>query len=83
MGERVGFNPAWMIYKELILCGTQAGNRGELETVLGLVAAGKIRPVLFRRVGLHEVAESHTILERRGAIGRVVIVPGLTTGGPP
>lgn len=77
-GDRVSFNPAWAIYKELILSGALCANRGELKTVLGLMESGRIKAAIFRKFGLHQVGQSHAIMESRGAVGRMVIMPALT-----
>jgi NADPH2:quinone reductase len=50
--------------------------RETLAELLGLVAAGKIKPVVAERILLAEAARAHELLERGGYAGKVVLVTG-------
>src|SRR5574342_175 len=43
----------------------------ELRTVMGLVAAGKLKPVIHRSFPLAEAAEAHRVVESREIFGKV------------
>jgi NADPH:quinone reductase-like Zn-dependent oxidoreductase len=48
--------------------------RETLAELLGLLAAGKIKPVVAERIPLAEAARAHEMLERGGYSGKVVLV---------
>jgi NADPH:quinone reductase-like Zn-dependent oxidoreductase len=48
--------------------------RETLTELLGLLAAGKIKPVVAERIPLAEAARAHELLERGGYAGKVVLV---------
>ena len=48
--------------------------RKTLTELLGLLAAGKIKPVVAERIPLVEAARAHQLLERGGYAGKVVLV---------
>lgn len=50
--------------------------RETLAELLGLLAAGRIRPVVAERIPLAEAARAHERLERGGHAGKVVLVTG-------
>ncbi|MEO7000311.1 MAG: zinc-binding dehydrogenase [Ktedonobacterales bacterium] len=64
----------WALFaKELKLIGSYGGTRADLATVLQLVAAGKLKPVVHRILPLESVAEAQRLLEERVAFGKIVI----------
>jgi NADPH:quinone reductase-like Zn-dependent oxidoreductase len=64
----------WSLFaKELSLIGSYGGTRADLATVLGLVAAGKLKPVIHRTLPLENVAEAQRMLEERSSFGKIVI----------
>jgi NADPH:quinone reductase-like Zn-dependent oxidoreductase len=48
--------------------------RATLTELLGLLAAGRIKPVVAERIPLVEAARAHELLERGGYAGKVVLV---------
>jgi len=52
-----------------------AGYRETLGELLGLLAAGKIKPVVAERIPLFEASRAHELLERGGYAGKVVLIP--------
>jgi NADPH:quinone reductase-like Zn-dependent oxidoreductase len=50
--------------------------RETLAELLGLLAAGEIKPVVAARIPLAEAARAHELLERGGYAGKVVLVTG-------
>lgn len=67
--------PAAFIVRELRLLGSKAATRDELETVLDLLARGRIVAQIDSALGLDEAAHAHERLEARRSRGRVVLVP--------
>jgi len=51
--------------------------RSRADDIFGWVAAGRLRPKIFRTYSLDQVAEAHRALESRGTAGKLLIVPGL------
>lgn len=66
--------PIWSLFaKELSLIGSYGGTRADLATVLALVAAGKLKPVIHRTLPLENVADAQRMLESRSTFGKIVI----------
>lgn len=57
--------------KHARVVGTHTGTMRELMDALRLYEAGKVRPLITRRMGLSEVAEAHRLMERGDVIGKV------------
>ena len=78
-GATAGFDPPtdiryiWTF--ELHIIGANGWERGDLETLLQLVQAGKMRPVIDTVLPLHEAREGVRLLEERAVIGKVIITP--------
>jgi len=51
-----------------------------LAELLDLLAAGKLKPVVAKRIPLAEAARAHELLERGGFGGKVVLVTGACSG---
>ena len=47
-----------------------------LTELLGLLAAGTIKPVVAARIALVEAARAHELIERGGYAGKVVLTAG-------
>ncbi len=54
--------------------------RETLTELLGLLAAGKIKPVVAERIPLAEAARAHELIERGGHAGKVVLVTSAYPG---
>jgi NADPH2:quinone reductase len=54
--------------------------RETLTALLGLLAAGRIKPVVAERIPLAEAARAHELLERGGYAGKVVLVTSAYLG---
>ena len=73
--EDVGFPPIMMAAKEVHIHATAVGTRKDLEEVLAMAAAGKVRC----QVACRPLAQANEVLEelRHGRIsGRIVLTPG-------
>jgi NADPH2:quinone reductase len=55
--------------------GCYTATSREIETVLGLVAAGKLKPVVYKVLPLAEAAKAHELMAARKQVGKIVLVP--------
>jgi NADPH:quinone reductase-like Zn-dependent oxidoreductase len=74
-GEVVPFDIIPFFRGELRLVGSKNAPVTELRTVMGLVAEGKLRPVIHRTFPLAEAAAAHRAVESRGVFGKVLLLP--------
>ncbi len=66
----------WTLFaKQLNLLGSYGGTRGELQTVLRLVAGGRLKAVIDRSLPLERAAEAHQLMEHRQQFGKLVLNP--------
>jgi len=72
-GQPAQFNPALMIYKEVMFTGAQSANAEELTQVLELVAQGRIQPMIGEVLPLESAAEAHRMLAENRNFGRLVL----------
>lgn len=62
-----------VFFKSLSILGSTMGGNGELATVLDLVAAERLRPVVDSVFPLERVADAHRHLASREAFGKVLL----------
>jgi NADPH:quinone reductase-like Zn-dependent oxidoreductase len=65
----------FLFSRQLSILGSYMGTKSEFATVLKLVAAGQLKPVVDRTFPLVECAAAHTYLEKGEQFGKVVLVP--------
>ena len=63
----------FLFVRQLSILGSYMGTKPELQTVMKLVAAGRLKPVVDRIFPLAEAAAAHTYLESGGQFGKVVL----------
>lgn len=63
----------FLFSRQLSLLGSYMGTKSELQTVMKLVAAGKLKPVVDRIFPLAEAAAAHAYLESSSQFGKVVL----------
>jgi NADPH:quinone reductase-like Zn-dependent oxidoreductase len=63
----------FLFSRQLSLLGSYMGLKSELDTVMKLVAAGHLRPVVDRIFPLQEAAAAHAYLESGEQFGKVVL----------
>jgi NADPH:quinone reductase-like Zn-dependent oxidoreductase len=63
----------FLFSRQLSLLGSYMGTKSEFRTVLKLVAAGKLKPIVDRIFPLSEAAASHAYLESGQQFGKVVL----------
>jgi NADPH:quinone reductase-like Zn-dependent oxidoreductase len=49
--------------------------REDLALLLGLLAEGRIQPIVSKRLALEEVVRAHELMESAGARGKIVLLP--------
>jgi len=69
----VSLRPAHAILKEMAFLGTDGVTRAEVQTLLGLVRLGRLRPVVGGTLALADAAKAHRMMESREACGRLVL----------
>jgi len=63
----------FLFTRQLSLLGSYMGIKSELHTVMKLVAAGRLKPIVDRIFPLAEAAAAHTYLESSQQFGKVVL----------
>ncbi|HXY23299.1 MAG TPA: zinc-binding dehydrogenase [Candidatus Acidoferrum sp.] len=63
----------FLFSRQLSLLGSYMGTKSELHTVMKLVAAGKLRPIIDKVFPLGEAAAAHAHLESGSQFGKVVL----------
>jgi NADPH:quinone reductase-like Zn-dependent oxidoreductase len=76
-GATAGFTPTLdlrqIFFRQVQVLGSTMGPKGDLFAVLRLVTAGKLKPVVDRVLPLWDAAVGHVALERREAVGKIVL----------
>jgi NADPH:quinone reductase-like Zn-dependent oxidoreductase len=73
--RRFELNLGYLLVRSLSLIGSDNITRAALRQVMQLVRDGRIRPRIHGRMPLERAADAHRLLEARGAMGRVVLIP--------
>ena len=63
----------FLFSRQLSLLGSYMGRKSELLTVMKLIAAGKLKPIVDRVFPLNEISAAHAYLESGQQFGKVVI----------
>jgi NADPH:quinone reductase-like Zn-dependent oxidoreductase len=74
-GEHVDIDMIELFRKHISIHGCGRSTRAMVAEVLGLVAAGKLKPVIHRQFPLSEAAAAHELMESRAFFGRMVMDP--------
>ena len=74
-GEVVPFDIIPFFRRELRLAGSKNASVLELRQVMGLVADGKLKPVIHKALPLAQAAEGHRVVDSRDFFGKVVLLP--------
>ena len=64
----------FLFSRQLSILGSYMGTKSEFATVLKLVAAGRLKPVVDRTFPLAECAAAHTYLDKGEQFGKVVLL---------
>jgi NADPH:quinone reductase-like Zn-dependent oxidoreductase len=77
-GATTGFDAKidlrFLFSRQLSVLGSYMGTKSEFTTVLELVAAGRLQPVVDRTFPLQECAAAHSHLESGNQFGKVVLL---------
>jgi NADPH:quinone reductase-like Zn-dependent oxidoreductase len=63
----------FLFSRQLSLLGSYMGAKSELRTVMKLVAAGRLKPIVDRVFPLVDAATAHAYLEAGSQFGKVVL----------
>ena len=74
-GEVVEFDIIPFFRKELRLAGSKNAPVPELRKVMGLVADGKLKPIIHKAFPLAQAADAHRVVDSRDFFGKVILVP--------
>ena len=74
-GEVVQFDIIPFFRRELRLSGSKNASVLELRKVMGLVADGKLKPVIHKALPLAQAAEAHRVVDSRDFFGKVILLP--------
>jgi NADPH:quinone reductase-like Zn-dependent oxidoreductase len=74
-GEHIDIDMIEFFRKHISLHGCGRSTKAIVTKVLDLVAAGKLKPVIFKSFSLAEAAEAHRLMESRHFFGRMVMDP--------
>jgi len=74
-GEVVPFDIIPFFRRELRLSGSKNASVLELRKVMGLVADGKLKPIIHKAFPLAQAAEAHRVVESRDFFGKVILLP--------
>ena len=61
--------------RELDVLGSNSYSQDDVARSVALVADGRLRPVVSRRFPLRELGEAEALMESRGFLGKIVLVP--------
>jgi NADPH:quinone reductase-like Zn-dependent oxidoreductase len=75
-GPKFEFDNRYMFGKHLSLLGSTMSTRAEFATVMGLVFAGTLKPVIDSTFPLSDIRAAHERLERGEVLGKVVLTVG-------
>ncbi len=76
-GATTGFLPTidlrHVFFRQVEILGSTMGSKGDLFTILRLVEAGKLAPVVDRVLSLWDAVKAHELVEQRQVFGKVVL----------
>ena len=74
-GYEVTMNAAHVWHKQLTIIGSNHGTMNELATIVKLLEAKKLKPIIGKSLPLSEAAEAHRLAEARTVFGKIVLIP--------
>jgi NADPH:quinone reductase-like Zn-dependent oxidoreductase len=76
LSDKVTFSLFDLFRSQASIAGSYMGNLANLQSVLRMVATGRIRPVVDEVVPLSKARHAHELLESRKVIGKIVLSVG-------
>lgn len=74
-GETVSLDIIALFRRELTIVGSNSACQAEIETVLDLIAQGRLVPRIAARFELTELAQAFALMHERRHYGRIVVCP--------
>jgi NADPH2:quinone reductase len=75
MQARFGDSLGFRFFSMHVFDGQPARRRAAMDELVPLLAAGKIRPTIFRRLPLHEARGAHELFDSGAVIGKLLLKP--------
>ena len=72
-GPKLEFDIRYMFSRHLSLIGSTMSTRAEFAVVMGLVFAGRLKPIIDRVFPLAEIQAAHWRLEQGRVLGKIVL----------
>jgi NADPH:quinone reductase-like Zn-dependent oxidoreductase len=72
-GHEANIDLRYVFWRQLSILGSTMAPKARLLTILDLVGAGRLRPVIDRVLPLAQVVEAHRALEARQVFGKVIL----------
>jgi len=72
-GHRVELHLGQVFVRALSIMGVGRGSPEDMQSLIRLVALGRVQSVIHQRLPLHEAAQAHRLLERSDFFGKVVL----------
>jgi NADPH:quinone reductase-like Zn-dependent oxidoreductase len=72
-GPKLEFDNRYMFAKHLSLIGSTMSTRAEFATVMGLIFAGRLKPVLDRSYPLSDIRAAHERLDSGETLGKITL----------
>lgn len=73
-GPQFDLDLRYIFSKQISLIGSTMAPHSDYITVMNLIFAGKIKPVIGARLPLEEIREAHQMLERGDVFGKIVLL---------
>src|SRR5262249_23490332 len=75
-GPKLEFDNRYMFAKHLSLIGSTMSTRAEFATVMGLIFAGRLKPVLDRSFPVADIRAAHERLDAGETLGKITLTIG-------
>jgi NADPH:quinone reductase-like Zn-dependent oxidoreductase len=72
-GHHAEIDLRYLFARNLTLAGAALGPKSDMHRLVGLLGEGRLRPLIDSVVGLDRAPEAHRRIERRDAIGKIVL----------
>jgi NADPH:quinone reductase-like Zn-dependent oxidoreductase len=74
-GEQIELDVIELFRKHLRFQGSVLATRSEMAHALGLIADGKLKPVIHSIMPLERAAEAAEVIAQRASFGNIVMIP--------
>lgn len=73
--DKYQLNPGYLILNEINVLGSIGADTEDMFYLFGLMASGKLKPVLHKTLPLKDMLDAHKYLRERKPLGRIVLHP--------